>query len=141
MGLFDLVDFKDIQVTQSASGNMGVYKAKVKMSRFIPRFQKAQVWLERQIMEDMKPYVAKKTGALLTHVETYNRVREGKGEIMAYALRYGEHIYHGLNSSGQPVKHWTNPNTKPYWFEFTKKEKQGEWTQGCKDIIIGRKKV
>lgn len=140
MGLFNLVNFKDIHYISSPSGTFGVIKANVKLSKFGGRFRKAQEYLDTQIMKDMEPYVAYRTGALLNHIKMYNQLMAGKGEIMPFALSYGKNTYQGLNSHGAPIQHWTNPQTQPYWFDYTRQMHEKEWVDGCKDIILGKDK-
>lgn len=140
MGLFNLVDFKDIKYTSSPSGGFGTFKATVKLHKFGGRFQRAQEYLEKQIMKDMTPYVAYRTGALLNHITQYNQVMLGRGDMMVYALPYGKNTYQGIHSDGSKIQHWTNPQTQPYWFNYTKEIHEKEWAEGCKNIILGKDK-
>ena len=137
MKLFSLVDFQDINVEEHMSGgNQGYYKAHVKLSDYFKHFNDAQIWLDRQIMTDMTPFVAYRTGRLLSHLRVENSMLEGTGQIMAYTLPYGEATYKGLNANGQPITHWTNPQTTPYWFETARAVHERDWVNGCRKIIL-----
>ena len=123
-------DFEDFTYL---SGNL---RCHVKFSKFVPRFKKAQAWLEKTIVEKMTPVMPYKTGALVNRTIQENASNYGDGFVKTYGLSYGEKLYGGVNpKSGEPW-HWTNPLTQPYWGEYVIRQYKPELVQGVKDIII-----
>lgn len=136
MGFFNGITWKDI----TAKGYSGNVRATVKLGWLGFRFREAQIWLDRQIMLDMQPYIAFKTGKLQGAITTRNNVYAGTGQVLIYTLPYGRRIYYGWTPSGRPMN-YSNPLTTPRWFDTVKARYMNVWERGCRDIILGRKKV
>lgn len=126
-------DFKDAKIGKSE----GIARAHVKLSRLIPRFHEAQIWLDNRMNLDMMPYVAFRTGRLQTAINTRNNQLRGTGRFCVYTLPYGKHVYEGISSHGGPM-HYTNPLTTPHWFETVKGIYGNEWVRGVDEIIKGK---
>ena len=126
--------FQDIDV-KSREGNI---QAHVKLSKFGWRFKEAQIWLDRQMMLDMQPYIAFKTGRLQQAITTKNNIFAGTGKLVVYTLPYGRGVYLGITKTGKPM-HYSNPLTTPRYFDNVKRIYRDNWNRGVKDIIFGRK--
>ena len=131
MGLFDPVAFKDITINKS------YMKAHVRLSIFGGRFQKAQVWVDKEVMKRMAPYIPRKTGAFLNKIQTENASRAGTGKIVTAVPPQGKKLYPGITKSGKPFN-WTNPQTQPYWGKYTAQTYKTELNAGVKRILEGR---
>ncbi len=96
-----------------------------------------------KVIEDTAPFVPQKTGfsnpsslvnsATIEHksrndiVIWYERIVEN-GEDVAPFLYAG--IYY---KTGNPVKHWTNPNSQPYWLEYSQNMYEDDWIEYFKE--------
>ena len=131
MGLFDPVAFKDITINES------YMKAHVKLSVFGGRFRKAQIWVDKEVMKRMTPFIPKKTGAFLGKIQSANASRVGTGKIVTAVPPQGRKLYPGVTESGKPFN-WTNPQTQPYWGKYTAQTYKREFNDGVKRILQGR---
>ena len=116
----------------------GYMKANIGLARFNPRFQKAQEWLEEEIMRRMAPFVPYKTGKFLQYLQAANDASVGDGRVITIVPPQGRRLYPGISEKGIPFK-WTNPQTKPMWGEYTILTYKSEFTNGVRDILMGRK--
>lgn len=115
----------------------GIAHAKIFLSRLIPRFKRAQVWLDKRMNNDMLPYVAYRTGRLRNAVNAKNQTLVGTGKLCVYTLPYGRSVYSGVTKSGKKMV-YSNPLTTPHWFETVKSVYCQQWIAGVKDVIKGR---
>ena len=122
-------DFKD------ASYEDNGIKAKIRFSRFFPRFKEAQIWLDNRINLDMSPYIPFRTGKLQGAIMAENTRRIGTGKLIAYTLPYGRPLYMGISQrTGKPIN-YSNPLSTPYWFETVKGLYVSNWLKGVEEII------
>lgn len=96
-----------------------------------------------KVIEDTAPFVPQKTGfsnpsslvnsaniEFKSHddiVIGYERIVEN-GEDVAPFLYAG--VYY---KTGNPVKHWTNPSTQPYWVEYAQSLYEDDWVEYFKE--------
>lgn len=123
------VDFKDITLINR------YMTAKIGLAKFNGRFRRAQIWVDRFIMDRMQPFVPYKTGVFLGKINAENAGKWGTGEIVTAVPPQGKRLYPGVTESGKPFK-WTNPQTQPYWGEYTYNLYKKEINDGIKHILL-----
>lgn len=117
--------------------NRGFY-AHVALSRFNPRFHKAQLWLDQTVMSLMHPIIPYKTGEFLGKILNANAGNYGTGMLKVAVPPQGRYLYPGVSPSGKPFN-WSNPKTQPRWGSYIVKNHRSELNKGVRDIIAGRK--
>lgn len=110
---------------------------KIALSRFNPKFEEAQRWLDQTIMQYMIPIIPYKTGAFLGRILEANGGQYGTGRIKTAVPPQGRYLYGGVSFSGKPF-HWTNPKTQPFWGKYVIREHKHELVQGVRKIIGGK---
>ena len=105
------------------------------LKKFGGRFRLAQIWLDRRIMQLMRPYVPYKTGQFLAKITAANNGGWGSGKIVTSVPPQGKYLYPGVTKNGKPFN-WTNPKTQPRWGEYTIKTHRKELEDGVKHIIL-----
>ena len=129
-------------------------KIKVKMDRFSEQFNKAQFWLDGQIMRDMEPYMPHNTSAFINVTTGQSAALQGTGRVVAAAGPSGRFLYEGLvmvdpetNSpwarkgakkvvTDRPLN-YSNPKAEPHWFDVAEKKEGKEWVKEVKKIAGG----
>lgn len=129
-------------------------KIKVKMDRFSEQFNKAQFWLDGQIMRDMEPYMPHNTSAFINVTTGQSAALQGTGKVIAAAGPFGRFLYEGLvmvdpetNSpwarkgakkvvTDRPLN-YSNPKAEPHWFDVAEKKEGKEWVKEVKKIAGG----
>ena len=110
-------------------------KAKVGLFRWNKKFDEAQVWLEKAILEKAKPIIPYKTGVFLGKIMEANGGRAGSGKVIMSAPPQGHYLYKGVSRfSGKPL-HYTNPRTVPYWGQFVIRTYKHELKEGVENIL------
>lgn len=125
---------------------------KVDMSRINGNLDKAQFWLDNQIMTDMLPYMPIDTGMLRDVTQIQSRALAGTGIVIAAAAPYGRFQYMGkvmvdpvTNSpwarkgakkvvTDRPLK-YSNPEATPQWFETAKQNNLTSWVNGVQSRV------
>lgn len=125
---------------------------KVDMSRINGNLDKAQYWLDNQIMTDMLPYMPMDTGMLRATTQLQSRALAGTGVVIAAAAPYGRFQYMGkvmvdpeTNSpwakkgakkvvTDKPLK-YSNPDAVPMWFEKAKDIHGRSWVDGVQNRV------
>lgn len=143
-----MTDFKPFSIQD---GNVTV---NVNLSRLDEKFQKAQFWLDTEVMNNMVPYIPIRTGTLRNITQMMSRSVAGTGIVYAAAPPYGRFQYYGKvmvdEETGspwamrghkkvvtdKPLK-WSNPTTVPMWFDVVKNSNSKRWIAGCQKIING----
>ena len=115
----------------------GHMSAKIRFSVFNRRAKKAQVWLDREIMTDMRPLIPIRTGVFRRTIESVNKIFEGTGRITTAVPPQGKWLYGGVTDSGKPIK-YTNPLSVPKWGEVTIEKNREKYKQGVKDCLKGK---
>lgn len=135
--------------------NSRTLEGKLDVSIFRRRLRKAQVELDRQVMNDMEPFMPYRTGRLVRETRAENRGREGTGRFTASGTDYGKYLYTGkrlvTKNAGDPwtrkgAKTYTttqdivfnksvHPEAQAYWFEAAKKRHMKEWLRITKKTV------
>lgn len=111
-------------------------RCKLWFSRFNGRFQLAQIWLDRQMVEKMQPVVPYKTGVFLSKINAANAGKYGSGEVVTAVPPQGRYLYPGINyRTGLPFR-WTNPLTQPKWGTYTYETHKSEFKRGVLHILV-----
>ena len=135
----------------------GDVKVDVSLNRFEEQFQKAQYYLDSQIMNDMVPYMPNRDGTLINLTRLQSAALAGSGKVVAAAPPTGRFLYEGKvmvdpvtgspwarkkkkkKKNERPLT-YSNPKVTPHWFD-TEKEAHGKaWIKGVKRIAGGGKK-
>lgn len=130
MGLFRPT-FKDFTMKD------GHMSANIKFSVFGGRFRAAQLWLDREIMKDMRPLIPYRTGIFRKKIEANNRVFAGTGRIVTAVPPQGKWLYGGTTNSGKPI-HYTNPQSVPQWGAVTVQQNLAKYRAGVKERLKGK---
>lgn len=153
--------FKDINITGTR------VKIKVDMSRFEKQFQKAQYYLDSQVMNDMKPYMPFQTGTFVNNTVARSAALAGSGVVVAGVAPHGRYLYEGkvmvdsVTGKGPrkipigpgeyilrykkgaklvPTNRpltYSNPQATPYWFDTAKERHGKQWVEETKRIAGG----
>lgn len=129
MGFLTKPRFKDLTMENKA------VKVKIGLFKYNKRFEEAQIWLDRQVMSDMSPYVPYRTGAFLSRIKAENALMEGTGQVKAAVPPQGRYLYNGVSRFSGRALHYTNPITTPRWFETVKSIYYPSWENGVREII------
>ena len=111
-------------------------ECKIKFTRFNGNFRRAQIWLDRTLVEKMQPYVPYKTGKFLSKINTENAGKWGTGQIVTAVPPQGRRLYPGFNPRTGRMYHWTNPNTQPRWGTYTYERYKSEFQKGLVHTIV-----
>ena len=112
---------------------------KVALSRFNPKFNEAQTWLDRTTMQYMIPIIPYKTGAFWGRILEANGGQYGTGRLKVAVPPQGRYLYGGIcRFCGKPLQ-YTNPKTVPYWGKYVIREYGHELTEGVRRIVGGKK--
>lgn len=151
--------------SKSISLVRGDIKVELDLSRFDGNFEKAQYWLDSQIMTDMVPLMPHRDGVFINRTRTISATIAGSGEVVAAAPPYGRYLYYGkvmvdaqtgrpafyiedvgwrhhkgakLVATNRPLQ-YSNPSAVPEWFEAAKKTHVTEWVKGAQERVEGKK--
>lgn len=89
---------------------------------------KAQIWLDNEVIKDTHKYVPFKTGILAKSAITGSNI--GKGVII-YNTPYARYQYYG---DGFKFNKHKNPQAQARWFEASKAVNISKWLNGVKTI-------
>lgn len=101
------------------------------ISRFHPKYQAAQRFLDNEVLKDCAPYVPMRSGALMRSGQAGTTI--GSGEVI-YNAPYARRQYYGLSHHFSTDKH---PQACAQWFEKAKAVKKDAWIKGVNKIIRG----
>lgn len=128
------------------SGNI---KAHIDMTRLNKNIDRAQFWLDSQIMNDMVPYMPHNTETFVNVTRAQSAAVAGSGLVVAAAPPTGRFLYEckvmvdpETNSpwarpgakkivTERPLT-YSNPKATPHWFETAKEKHLDEWVAGVK---------
>lgn len=119
----------------------------MKVDRINRNIDRAQFWLDSQIMTDMVPLMPMNTGAFINLTRTQSAALAGSGRVVAGAAPTGRFLYEGKvmvdPETGSPWARkgakkvvtdrpltYSNPNARPEWFEVAKNDHLKEWKDG-----------
>ena len=134
----------------------GDIKADVSLNRFEKQFQKAQFWLDGQVMNDMVPYMPHRDGIFVNLTRMRSAALQGTGKVVAGAPPQGRFLYEGKvmidPATGSPWARkgakkvvterpltYSNPKATPHWFDTAKEAHGKAWVKGVKRIAGGGK--
>ena len=98
----------------------------VDLRRFNNQYDRAQMWLDNQVIQDSTPYVPMNTGALFKSAITGTEL--GSGEVV-WDTPYARRCYYGENFNFRKDKH---PHAQAYWFEAAKAANKATWIRTAK---------
>ena len=131
----------------------GKIKVDVPLSKIGKNFEKAQYWLDSQIMNDMVPYMPHVTGIFTNLTRAQSAAIAGTGLVYAAAsTSYGRFLYFGKvmvdPETGSPFARpgvkkiltdrplkYSSPETVPEWFEVAKEQHMTDWVDGVEKIL------
>lgn len=99
------------------------------ISRFDPRYRKAQQFLDSEVLRCSAPFVPMRSGDLMRSGNTGTKLGSGK---VIYNVPYAKRIYYGLKFHFSTDKH---PQACAQWFEKAKAIHLKNWINGVKTII------
>ena len=139
-------------------------KVHVSMDRINRNLDRAQFWLDNQIMEDMSPLMPMNEGNFINATKAKSRSLAGSGVVVAGIGPMGRYLYEGkvmvdketgkgprnipgvglrfrkgakLVETNRPLT-YSNPSARPEWFEVAKKKHVKEWVDGVKEKAGGK---
>lgn len=135
----------------------GDIKVDVSLNRFEKQYQKAQYYLDNQIMNDMVLYMPHQDGTLVNLTRLQSAALAGTGRVVAAAPPQGRFLYEGKVMvdpvTGSPWARkgakkvvterpltYSNPKATPHWFDTAKEAHGKAWVKGVKRIAGGGKK-
>ncbi len=144
-----IAHFKSFSVV---SANM---KAHVNLDRINANFQRAQWWLDNQVMTDMVPYMPHNTGTFVNVTRAQSAALAGTGSVVAAAPPMGRFLYMGKVMvdpvTGSPWAqkgakkvvterplNYSNPKATPEWFDTAKQNHKNQWIAGTKSQAGGK---
>lgn len=99
--------------------------------RFVPKYERAQKFLDSEVLRDGAPYCPMRTGNLMKSGNTGTVIGSGK---VIYNAPYAKKCYYGLNMNFSKDKH---PQACAQWFEPAKAAKKKIWLDGVDKILKG----
>lgn len=101
------------------------------LNRFDQRFQRAQKYLDSEVLRCSAPYVPMRDGNLMKSGTLGTKL--GSGQVI-YNAPYAKKMYYGLNYHFSKDKH---PQACAQWFEKAKATSKDDWMNGVGKIITG----
>lgn len=139
----------------------------INTSVFGERVEKAQFWLDSQVMTDMVPLMPMQKGTFIQLTRARSASMAGTGQVCAAAGVYGRYLYEGKvmvdSVTGKGPKKiptgpgeyvlrfrkgaklvpterpltYSNPQAVPHWFDVAKANHEKEWVDGVRNILGG----
>lgn len=131
------------------------------MGELEKRFERAQLALDRSVMNSMVPFMPMQTGTFINITRSMSEAIAGSGAVVAAAPPYGRFLYEGMNmvdpetgstyarAGAKKVlvsqyggktnarerldfSHGAHPKAESHWFDAAKKEDASEWVRVVK---------
>lgn len=135
----------------------GDIKVDVSLNRFEKQYQRAQFYLDSQVMTDMVPYMPNRDGIFVDLTRLQSAALAGTGKVIAAAPPQGRFLYEGKVMvdpvTGSPWARkgakkvvtekpltYSNPKATPHWFDTAEEAHGKAWVKGVKQIAGGGKK-
>lgn len=99
--------------------------------RFEPRYHRAQMFIDSEVLRDSAPYVPMRTGNLMKSGNTGTVIGSGR---VVYNAPYAKKCYYALHTVFSKDKH---PQACAQWFEAAKAANKTKWINGAERIIKG----
>ena len=103
----------------------------ITLAEYEERLRRAQEWLGNRVLEDCKPHMPYRTGALQN-----NSYTEDGGRRVVFDRPYAAELYNGVRPNGEPI-HFSSPNASPRWFEVAESINREAWINGVNEIVGG----
>lgn len=107
----------------------------VMKNKFTPRFKKAQIVLDSEVLRDSAPFTPFRTGNLMNSGTRGTVLGSGK---VVYNAPYARKCYYGTHIKFRKIKH---PKATAEWFEHAKKLKLKAWVNGVNKVLGGEIKI
>ncbi len=132
----------------------GDIKVDVSLNRFERQYERAQYYLDSQIMTDMVPYMPHRDGNFVNVTRLQSAALAGSGKVVAAAPPMGRFLYEGKVMidpvtwspwarkgakkvvTERPLT-YSNPKATPHWFDTAKDAHGKAWVKGVKRIAGG----
>ena len=105
--------------------------SKVMRSKYDPKFQEAQKFLDSEVLRCSSPYVPMRSGRLDRSGQAGTKI--GSGTVKWNAV-YAKYQYYGISFHHSTDKH---PLASAQWFEKAKAVHRADWISGVEKIIKG----
>lgn len=132
----------------------GDIRVDINLNRFEKQYQDAQIYLDREAMNGMKPYMPLRDGMLVDLTIKQSKAYRGTGKVYAAYTPYGRFQYGGkvmvdsVTGSTWARKDakkeltdkaltYSNPKATPHWFDTAKNNHGQAWIRGVKRIAGG----
>lgn len=107
------------------------YNMMATLARLEGQVDKAQKWLDNEVLKDCQPYVPMRSGNLMNSGVSGTTLGSGK---VVYNAPYAKRMYYGTNFNFSKLKH---PQACAQWFEKAKSVHKEDWKQGVQKIVKG----
>lgn len=101
------------------------------LARLNGQVDKAQKWLDNEVLKDCQPFVPMRSGNLMDSGVSGTKL--GSGEVV-YNAPYAKKMYYGEHFRFSKLKH---PQACAQWFEKAKSVHKGDWKDGVQKIVKG----
>lgn len=126
------------------------------LSKYGNRLQRAQYFLDTQVMIDCEPLMPMQTSVFRNLTHARSAAYAGSGQVCVGAPPMGRFLYFGKVMvdpvtrspfarqgvkkvvTDKDLKFW-QPGTQPRWFEVAKANQKDNWVNLVKDILEGKK--
>lgn len=129
-------------------------KVRINFDRLNKNVNRAQYWLDSQVMTDMVPFMPHNSGTFVNLTRAQSAAIAGSGVVVAAAPPMGRFLYMGKvmvdPETGSPFARpgakkivterpltYSNPNATPMWFDTAKERHEKEWVAGVQKRIGG----
>ena len=102
------------------------------VSRLESDLERAQKWLDNEVLKDCQPFVPMRSGNLMN--SGISGTTLGKGEVV-YSAPYSNRMYYGTYLNFSKEKH---PQACAQWFEKAKSIHKDDWRNGVQNIVKGK---
>ncbi len=136
----------------------GNVTAELNLKRFERQFEKAQFWLDGQVMQDVIPFMPFRDGNLVNVSKIHSASMQGTGKVVVGVPPYGRFLYERKVMIDPETKSpWArkgakkivtdrnlefdktaHPDATDHWFEAAKQKHGKAWLRGVKKIAGGR---
>lgn len=129
-------------------------KCSINTDKLNANIDRAQFWLDSQVMNCMTPLMPMRTGIFINLTKMQSASLAGTGEVIAAAPPYGRFLYFGKVMIDPVTKSpWARAGVKkivtsrpltfanqqavPMWFDASKQQHLNSWIQGVNNILGG----
>lgn len=142
----------------------GDIKVNIRMERLSMQYNRAQFYLDSQVMTDMVPLMPHNTGIFVDLTRQRSAAMAGTGKVCAATTVYGRYLYEGKvmvdkktgkgprNIPGVGLRFtpgaelkatdrdltYSNPRAVPHWFDEAKHLHLKQWVKGVKKYAGGK---